>query len=160
MTAGSKPRVHHAWWVGGAALSAALYAGFRINECLGTDLVLAKEPAATALAFLHVLNSKRTPAVLIMVIATLGAAALAVHKARPRKLAVIGLVLLVVEDVLTFGLHVPFVLALESKTADPAPADWSALCSRYIFDDVSRTVLLLAAAIVFLTSALQTEKRT
>lgn len=149
--------VHRAWWIATAALSAALYAGFRINECLGTDLVLAKEPAAAALSYLHILSSKRTPAVLLMVAVTLASAAIAVWKARPRKLAVIGLALLLAEDLFTFGLHVPFVLALESKTGDP-PADWSSLCARYVFDDVSRTVLLLGAATVFLTAVLQNKR--
>ena len=142
-----------------AALTVALYAGFRFNECLGTDLVLMQEPAAAALSFLHILNSKRTPAVSIMVVTTLACAVMAVRKARPRRLAVVGLALLLAEDVLTFRLHVPFVLVLQSTAAGIAPPHWSWLRARYVFDDVSRTALLLAAAIVFIQSGIQNMRK-
>jgi len=132
-----------------AALVAAGYAGFRFNECLGTDLVLAREPASVALTWLQTLNSKRTPAVLIMIGLSLGSGLLAVVLTRQRRPALVGLSLLLVEDVLTAAVHIPLALRLQSLAPDAVPPEWEWLRARYLFDDVSRTALLVGAAIAF-----------
>ncbi len=137
-----------------AALAAALYAGFRFNECLGTDLVLSREPAAVALAYLHVLNPKRTPAVSILVALSLVLGLLALRSARPRRLAALGLGLLLVEDGLT-ALHVPLVRLLARTTPDVAAAEWAWLRARYLFDDVARTALLVGAAIAYIAAGMR-----
>jgi hypothetical protein len=150
MTADGDTRRAHRYALAAAATT-AMYGGFRLNECLGTDLVLTGEPADVALTFLHVLNSKRGIAVPLMVVSTLVTSALNVRLARPRRLAAIGLGLLLVEDAMTMGAHIPLVLFLNAAQA--VPADWTWLRDRYVFDDVLRTAILLSATVVFLAAA-------
>ena len=147
-------RRHAGWSLMAAAAAAALYAGFRFNECLGTDLVLAREPASVALGWLQLLNSKRTPAVTIMVSLSLVTGVIAVRRAQPRRTAALGLSLLLVEDVLT-AVHVPLVLLLQGLAPEAAPVDWGWLRTRYVLDDVVRTALLAAAAIAFIGAGIR-----
>jgi len=146
-----------AWHLMAAALAAALYAGFRFNECLGTDLVLAREPASAALTYLHLLNPKRTPAVSIMVGLSLITGVMAVRTGRPRRLAAFGLSLLLVENVLT-AVHVSLVVLLQGIAPDAAPADWGWLRARYVLDDAVRTTLLMGAAIAFIFAGIRNVK--
>jgi hypothetical protein len=146
------------WPLSAAALAAAMYAGFRFNECLGTDLVLSREPASTALSFIQVLNSKRNPAVLTLVALSLASGIAAVALARQRRLALIGLGLLLVEVLLTAVFHIPLAMRLQTMVPAAPPPDWDALKARYIFDDLARTGVLLGASVVFAAAGLRSQK--
>src|SRR4051812_44120696 len=117
------------WALAAAALSVTLYAGFRLNECLGTDLVLAFEPEAAALAFLNLLNSKRTPGVVLMFALTLPSAVLALRVASRKQLAVQGLVLLLADYAWTVAIHIPLVLRLQAT--ERGSSEWPWLRGRY-----------------------------
>src|SRR5438445_3375738 len=141
------------WSLAAAALCITLYAGFRLNECLGTDLVLALEPPGAALAFLHVLNSKRSVAVPLMLLLTLPSAVMAVRVGASRRTAIQGLVLLLVDYAWTAAIHIPLVTRLQNLESITASSEWPWLRGRYIADDVVRTMALLAASVSFVALA-------
>jgi hypothetical protein len=87
-----------------------------------------------------------------MVALSLALGGIAVRRAQPRRLAAIGLSLLLVEDALTFAVHVPLAVFLQGIAPEAVPPDWAWLRARYVADDVMRTLLLVGAALAFIAA--------